>query len=447
MTTIPWKSVQHTLDSTQPIQRTGRVIRMAGLLVEGTLPGAQLGMLATLQIPGIPDGVPAEVVSIGEKTVSLMPLKEVSGITSGTEIRGGSASPSIPVSNGLLGRVVDPWGEPLDDKGPLQALEHYPLYPDVLNPMARNAVDKPMPVGVRTIDSLLTAGEGQRLAIMAGSGVGKSTLLGMMARNSEADVKVIALIGERSREVRHFVEQDLGEEGLKKSVVVAATSNTAAALRIRAARAATAIAEYYRDQGLKVLLLMDSLTRVCMAQRELGLSTGEPPTTRGYPPSAFSIIPQLLERAGPGIGQGSITGFYTVFLEGDDLQDPIGDAIRAVTDGHIVLSRDLADRGRYPAIDVLGSVSRVMGQVTEPGHQKDALLFRKTLADLRSAEELRELGAYQPGAVPKFDHAIGFSEHLWKFQEQGMFETKPYESHLEELQSLSSQMREEGAES
>lgn len=444
MTELPWESIEHTLKKTNPVQLTGRVVRMAGLLVEGTLPGAQLGMLAYIMIAGNEEGIPAEVVSINEKTVSLMPLKEVSGITAGTEIRAGASDPVIPVSTGLLGRVVDGWGEPLDGKGPIQALEHYPLYPDVLNPMARNAVEKPMPVGVRTIDSLLTAGDGQRLAIMAGSGVGKSTLLGMMARYSEADVKVIALVGERSREVRHFVEQDLGEEGLRNSVVVTATSNTAAALRIRTARAATSIAEYFRDQGLSVLLLMDSLTRVCMAQRELGLSTGEPPTTRGYPPSSFAIIPQLLERAGPGTGKGSITGFYTVFLEGDDLQDPIGDAIRAVTDGHIVLSRDLADRGHYPAIDVLASTSRVMNQVTTQQQQEDALSFRKTMANLRSAEELRELGAYQPGAVPHFDHAMGLSQDLWDFQEQRMFDTGSFSEHTEKLNHIANKIRGEG---
>lgn len=444
MTALPWDRIESALERTQSVQKRGRVIRMTGLLVEGTLPGAQLGMLATLEIPGHPEGVPAEVVSIAESTVSLMPLKEVSGITAGTSIRAGSASPSIAVSKDMLGRVLDPWGQPLDTLGPLPSMEQVPLYPEVLNPMARNPVDKPLPVGVRTIDTLLTAGQGQRLAIMAGSGVGKSTLLGMMARNSDADVKIIALIGERSREVRHFIEHDLGEEGLAKSVVIAATSNTAAALRIRAARAATSIAEYFRDQGLKVLLLMDSLTRVCMAQRELGLSTGEPPTTRGYPPSSFAIIPQLLERAGPGIGAGSITGFYTVFLEGDDVQDPIGDAIRAVTDGHIVLSRDLANRGQYPAIDVLGSVSRVMNQVTEEAHQKDALSLRKLLADLKSAEELQELGAYTPGASPRLDHAMKWGEQVWQFQEQPTSETGDYFSYLTQLQELNQKIRDQG---
>ena len=443
MTTLPWDRIESALERTESVQKTGRVIRMTGLLVEGTLPGAQLGMLAHLEIPGNSEDVPAEVVSIGESTVSLMPLKEVSGITAGTPIRAGSASPSIPVSKDMLGRVLDPWGQPLDSLGPLPAMEQVPLYPEVLNPMARNPVDQPLPVGVRTIDTLLTAGQGQRLAIMAGSGVGKSTLLGMMARNSDADVKIIALIGERSREVRHFIEHDLGEEGRAKSVVIAATSNTAAALRIRAARAATSIAEYFRDQGLKVLLLMDSLTRVCMAQRELGLSTGEPPTTRGYPPSSFAIIPQLLERAGPGVGSGSITGFYTVFLEGDDVQDPIGDAIRAVTDGHIVLSRDLANRGQYPAIDVLGSVSRVMNQVTEDAHQQDALTLRKLLADLKSAEELQELGAYSPGSSPRLDHAMKWGEAIWQFQEQRTSETGDYFSFLSELQELNRKIREQ----
>ncbi len=442
MTSLPWNNVEHALATTDPMQLTGQVIRMTGLLVEGSLPGAQLGMLAHLLIQGDQEGVPAEVVSINGKTVSLMPLKEVSGITAGTEIRAGSAEPSIPVSKNLLGRVVDGWGEPMDVKGSIFSMERYPLYPEVLNPMERGLVKEPLPVGVRTIDTLLTSGEGQRVAVMAGSGVGKSTLLGMMARNSDADVKVIALIGERSREVRHFIEEDLGEEGLKKSIVVAATSNTAAALRIRAARTATSIAEYFRDQGLKVLLLMDSLTRVCMAQRELGLSTGEPPTTRGYPPSAFAIIPQLLERSGPGIGKGSITGFYTVFLEGDDLRDPIGDAIRAVTDGHVVLSRRMADQGRYPAIDVLASTSRVMSLVAEEEHKTNALTFRKILADLREAEELRELGAYQPGAVPRYDLAMQFSAQIQGFMEQGMTEEALFDDNKEQLLDIMTAIKE-----
>ena len=269
-----------------------------------------------------------------------------------------------------------------------------------------------LPMGIASIDGMLTCGEGQRLVIMAGAGVGKSTLLGMLARNSDADVTIIALIGERSREVKRFVVHDLGVSGLKRAIVVSATSDQAVALRIRAAYAATSLAEYFRDQGKRVLLLLDSLTRVCMAQRELGLATGEPPTTRGYPPSAFAIIPRLLERAGQGIGGGSITAFYTALLEADDLGDPIGDAIRAVTDGHIVLSRGLAERGHFPAIDVLASTSRVMSDVVDPAHRRAAISVRRLLAELREAQDLVMLGGYKPGSSPRADRALGLEEPL-----------------------------------
>jgi flagellum-specific ATP synthase len=422
MNTLPWTAIGHALEKAEPIRASGRVKRIRGLIVEGTMPGAQLGMLCHIMIDGHPGGIPAEVVALGQDTVSLMPLKSISGITTGTNIQAGTTRPSVGVSPQLIGRVLDGWGKPIDGKGAVHCFQQVPLYPEPLNPMERNPVEHPQPVGIRSVDAMLTCGQGQRLAIMAGSGVGKSTLLGMMARYSDADVKIIALVGERSREVRHFVDVDLGDEGLKRSIVVASTSGEAAAMRIRAARTATALAEYFRDQGLKVLLLMDSLTRVCMAQRELGLSTGEPPTTRGYPPSSFAIIPELLERAGPGTNEGSITGFYTVFLEGDDLNDPIGDAIRAVTDGHIVLSRRLADQGRYPAIDLLSSTSRVMSEVASKEHSSSASIIKRVLADLREAEELQELGAYQPGAVNRYDNAMALRDELVDFQVQSMNE-------------------------
>jgi flagellum-specific ATP synthase len=427
-----------TLNSTPTIRATGMVQRMRGLLVDGTLPGAQLGMLCDILIPGRP--VSAEVVSVREDGVSLMPLQNVAGITAGTEIRSGDTRPTVGVHRAMLGRVLDGWGNPIDNKGPLTCIQRYPLEPDAINPMTRPPVNTAQHVGIRAIDTMLTAGQGQRVAIMAGSGVGKSTLLGMMARYSDADVKVIALIGERSREVRHFVDTDLGPEGLANSVVVAATSNMAAALRIRAARTATSIAEFYRDQGLKVLLLMDSLTRVCMAQRELGLSVGEPPTTRGYPPSAFAIIPTLLERAGTGPKGGSITGFYTVFLEGDDQNDPIGDAVRAVTDGHVVLDRALANRGQYPAIDILSSTSRVMSEVTESKHRRAALIIRKSLANLQEAQELQELGAYEPGNVPRLDRAMQHQEELHALLEQDLEEACNYEHSTTQLMGLANQI-------
>jgi flagellum-specific ATP synthase len=431
------------LESAPTIRATGMVQSMRGLLVDGTLPGAQLGMLCDILIPGRP--VPAEVVSVRENGVSLMPLKGVSGIAAGTEIRAGNTRPTVGVHREMLGRVLDGWGNPIDGKGPLTCIQRYPLEPDAINPMIRPRVTQAQHVGIRAIDTMLAVGRGQRLSIMAGSGVGKSTLLGMMARYSNADVKVIALIGERSREVRHFVDADLGVEGLRNSVVVAATSNMAAALRIRAAKTATAIAEFYRDQGLTVLLLMDSLTRVCMAQRELGLSTGEPPTTRGYPPSAFAIIPTLLERAGTGPIGGSITGFYTVFLEGDDQNDPIGDAVRAVTDGHIVLDRGLANRGRYPAIDILSSTSRVMSEVTSAEHRQAALVIRRSLADLQEAQELQELGAYEQGNVPRLDRAMKHQEGLRALLQQSLDEHCTHEDALSQLSSLVSAIMAEGA--
>ena len=435
------QTLDATLDNTPTIRATGMVQSMRGLLVDGTLPGAQLGMLCDILIPGRP--VSAEVVSVREDGVSLMPLKNVSGIAAGTEIRVGNTQPTVGVHRNMLGRVLDGWGNPIDDKGPLTCIQRSPLEPDALNPMGRPPVNEPQHVGIRAIDTMLSAGQGQRLAVMAGSGVGKSTLLGMMARYSDADVKVIALIGERSREVRHFVDTDLGPEGLANSVVVAATSNMAAALRIRAAKTATAIAEFYRDQGLKVLLLMDSLTRVCMAQRELGLSIGEPPTTRGYPPSAFAIIPTLLERAGTGPNGGSITGFYTVFLEGDDQNDPIGDAVRAGTDGHIVLDRGLANRGRYPAIDVLSSTSRVMSEVATRAHRQEAMVVRRSLADLQEALELQELGAYEPGNVPRLDRAMKHQDAIQSLLLQDLEESVSHEDATNQLSALVASIRQE----
>jgi flagellum-specific ATP synthase len=303
--------------------------------------------------------------------------------------------------------VLDGWGEPIDGLGPIAHREmRMPLDPAPLNPLERGRVDTVLPMGVRAIDGLLTIGAGQRMAILAGAGVGKSTLLGMMCRNTAADVTVIGLIGERGREVKEFVEYDLGADGLRRAVVVAATSDQPGALRIRAAKAAFAVAEFFRDQGKRVLLLLDSLSRVAMAQRELGLAIGEPPATKGYPPSAFAIIPRLLERAGPGTGRGSITALCTTLLEGDDLGDPVGDAVKATTDGHIVLSRAYADRGHFPAIDVLRSVSRVMNNLVTPAQKADAQRIRGLLADYKEVEELATLGAYQRGTVPRFDRAL-----------------------------------------
>jgi len=409
---LPWSHIETALAEVQPISLSGRVVRVSGLVVEATLPRARLGMLCRLMMRGDEEGIPAEVVAIREGSCSLMPLRSVSGITSGTPIEPIEELPAVPVSFQLIGRVIDAWGNPIDGGKRIRALRRYPLQPPPLNPMERSMVQRPLFMGISAIDTLLTCGDGQRSVIMAGAGVGKSTLLGMLAKSSDADVTIIALIGERSREVKRFVVKELGE-GLARAVVVCATSDTAVALRIRAAYAATALAEYFRDQGKRVLLLMDSLTRVCMAQRELGLATGEPPTTRGYPPSAFAIIPRLLERAGQGVdGDGSVTAFYTALLEADDLGDPIGDAIRAVTDGHIVLSRGLAERAHFPAIDVLASSSRVMPDVVDSEHRMAAASVRRLVADLREAQDLVSFGAYKPGDVPRFDRALALEDEL-----------------------------------
>ena len=415
---LPWEEIRSALDAEPPVRLSGRVIRVGGLVLQGLMPGAKMGMMCRLHIPGAVESVPAEVVALRDGEVSLMPLSAVSGITVGTEIEPVDHDPSVPVGDDMVGRVLDGWGRPIDGGAPLRASARYPLQPPPLNPMERGLIERPLSVGIRAVDGMLTCGEGQRLVVMAGAGVGKSTMLGMMARNTEADVTVVALIGERSREVKSFVQQELGVDGLSRSVVVSSTSNTSVALRIRAARTATAIAEYFRDQGLRVLLLMDSLTRVCMAQRELGLATGEPPTTRGYPPSAFAIIPQLLERAGPGVNGGSITAYYTALLESDDLGDPIGDAIKAVTDGHIVLSRKLADSGHFPAIDVLQSTSRVMSEVVSLNHRQAAADMRRVMSNLSEAEELQTFGAYRRGEVPRFDLAMDFGTPLRTYLRQ-----------------------------
>ena len=438
---LPWDEIRSALDAEPPVRLSGRVIRVGGLVLQGLMPGAKMGMMCRLHIPGAVESVPAEVVALRDGEVSLMPLSAVSGITVGTEIEPVDHDPSVPVGDDMVGRVLDGWGRPIDGGAPLRASARYPLQPPPLNPMERGLIERPLSVGIRAVDGMLTCGEGQRLVIMAGAGVGKSTMLGMMARNTEADVTVVALIGERSREVKSFVQQELGPDGLARSVVVSSTSNTSVALRIRAARTATSIAEYFRDQGLRVLLLMDSLTRVCMAQRELGLATGEPPTTRGYPPSAFAIIPQLLERAGPGVNGGSITAYYTALLESDDLGDPIGDAIRAVTDGHIVLSRKLADSGHFPAIDVLQSTSRVMSEVVSLNHRQAAADLRRVMANLSEAEELQTFGAYRRGEVPRFDLAMDFGTPLRTYLRQLSDESTRFEISQEAIMKMVEALR------
>ncbi|MEC8025145.1 MAG: FliI/YscN family ATPase [Myxococcota bacterium] len=438
---LPIPQINDAIKLVRPYRLAGRVTGVSGLLVEGSVPGAQLGMICQLQVAGsnADTSVPAEVVAINQGRVSLMPLGGITGIQAGASIQTTSARPILTVGDGLLGRVLDGWGNPLDGRPLHNTQELYPLDPAPMNPLLRSSITQPLSVGVRAVDGMLTCGMGQRMAILAGAGVGKSTLLGMMCRNTEADVTVIGLIGERGREVKHFIEKDLGPEGLKSAVVVAATSDHAPALRVRAARVATTIAEYFRDQGKRVLLLVDSLSRVAMAQRELGLSVGEPPATKGYPPSAFTIIPRLLERAGPGIGSGSITAFYTTLLEGDDLGDPIGDAVKATTDGHIVLSRALADRGHFPAIDILSSTSRVMNEVVTDEHRSSAMAVRNLIADHREVDELATIGAYQRGTRAEYDTALDAWPHISSYLRQPVEAAVSMNDGIEGLHSLTQQ--------
>lgn len=428
-----------------PLPLLGQVTGVAGLIIQARGPRARVGDLCWLGPPGtLPparrdletaSGLWGEVVGFREGMTLLMPLGDATGLAPGWEVRSLGRPLEVPVGRALLGRVLDGLGHPIDGRGPLAAEAYYPTSQTPPHPLTRQRIQSPLPVGIRAIDGLLTAGRGQRVGIFAGSGVGKSTLLGMMARGTAADVNVIALVGERGREVREFIEGDLGEAGLKRSVVVAATSDQPALVRIKGALLATAIAEFFRDQGLDVLLLMDSVTRLAMAQREVGLAVGEPPTSRGYTPSVFSLLPRLLERAGTAT-RGSITGFYTVLVDGDDMSEPIADAVRGILDGHIVLSRRLAALGQYPAIDVLQSVSRVMRQVANPDHLQAAARFREHLATYREAEDLIAVGAYKQGQSPQIDAALARLPAMQRYLIQGVEERTDFQSALTKLMAI-----------
>lgn len=388
---------------TAPI--AGHVVRVVGLVVESIGPPARVGDVCELRDA---EGrrLPMEVVGFRDGRLLSVPLGDTTGIRPGDRVVVRSAGSSMPVGRALLGRVVDGMGTPIDGKGPLTTSGRAPLKPEALNPLAREPITTPISTGVRAIDGLLTCGRGQRIGLFGGSGVGKSTLLGMMARGTEADVVVLALVGERGREVRSFLEHDLGPGGLERSVVVVSTSDSPPLVRLRAAYGATSIAEHFRAQGLNVLLMMDSVTRFAMAQREVGLAAGEPPTAKGYPPSVFALLPGLLERAGNLRSGGSITAFYSVLVEGDDTNEPIADAVRGILDGHVVLSRDLAARNHYPAIDILQSVSRTMPEVTAARHREKAGHVREWLALLRDSEDLINVGAYVAGSNPRIDTAL-----------------------------------------
>jgi flagellum-specific ATP synthase len=412
---------QRLLDTRSFVRYMGKVTKVVGLTIESEGPETQIGALCNIR-PHRGRPVLAEVVGFRDSHVLLMPIGDMSGIGPGNLVIAADRQLEVGVGPGLLGRVLDGLGNPMDEKGHLAVEKYYPVSNMPPNPMTRPRINQILPMGVKCIDGLLTIGKGQRMGIFAGSGVGKSTLMGMIARNAKADVNVIALIGERGREVRDFLERDLGEEGLKRSVVVVATSDQPALIRLKGALAATSVAEYFRDCGKDVILLMDSLTRFSMAQREIGLATGEPPVTRGYTPSVYAAMPKLLERSGTS-GKGSITGLYTVLVDGDDMNEPITDTARGILDGHIVLSRQLAHRNHYPAIDVLASISRVMTDIADDGHKNSANELRRNLAVYHDAEDLINVGAYVKGSNPEIDRSIELNGAINDFLIQGTSES------------------------
>lgn len=397
--------IKRSLGSSDPVVVQGRIVRATGLVIEASLPRVGLGTACEIRADG-GRVVQAEVVGFNGSTVLLMPFGDMEGICEGCPVVPRASAGEIPVGEALLGRVVDAKMSPIDGGPGLALKERQRLSSPPPSAMGRRRIASPMVLGIRALDACLTLGEGQRMGIMAGPGVGKSVLLGMVARHAKADIIVVGLIGERGREVREFVERDLGPEGLKRSVVVVATGDEPPLVRVRAGMAATAVAEYFRARGKRVMLLMDSLSRIAMAQREIGLAAGEPPTSKGYPPSVFAALPRLVERAGNDSGRGSITALYTVLAEGDDLTDPVTDAARAALDGHIVLSRKLANAGHFPAVDVLSSVSRCMTDITTPAHRDLAATVRDLLAAYREAADLIEVGAYQHGSNPRVDRAL-----------------------------------------
>jgi flagellum-specific ATP synthase len=426
---------KRVIERFDPIIVNGKVSDVIGLVIVSIGPNVSLGEICTIIDRDGNEVCKSEVVGFKEGKVLSIALGEVQNISPSCEIKATGKSFTVNVGMGLLGRVIDGLGNPIDGKGMLNCSNYTTIYKNPPNPLERMRINSPLQTGIRAIDGLLTVGKGQRLGIFAGSGVGKSVTMGMIARNTNADVNVITLIGERGREVREFIEKDLGEEGLKKSVVIVATSDKSALVRMKGAFIGTTIAEYFREQGMDVVLMMDSVTRFAMAQREIGLTVGEPPTTKGYPPSVFAILPKLLERAG-STSKGSITGFYTVLVDGDDMTEPIADAVRSILDGHVVLSRKLANKGQFPAVDPLQSVSRVMPDVVSLEHRKRAIVFNEILATYKEAEDLINIGAYVKGSNPQIDHALSKINLLRGFLKQDMMEKTLYEETISRLNQI-----------
>ena len=435
-TNLSLAKYRHCVDTACTIQAKGKVTDVVGLVIEAQGPVSKLGTVCDIYTKGDCDKITAEVMGFKDSKVLMMPLEEIRGIGPGCPIVARQQRAVIPVGPGLLGRVIDGLGNPIDNKGPIAVEGEYPIYGTPINPLSRRRISKPLDLGIRAVNGLLSVGCGQRMGIFAGSGVGKSVLLGMIARKTAADVNVIALIGERGREVNEFIEKELGEKGLQRSVIVVATSDHLPLIRMRGAFIATAIAEFFRDQGQHVNLMMDSVTRFAMAQREIGLALGEPPTTKGYTPSVFTLLPKLCERAGTSANRGTITGLYTVLVEGDDTNEPIADALRSILDGHINLTRDLANQSHYPAIDILSSISRVMDDIIDPVHRRIANKLKETLAVYRKAEDLINIGAYVAGSNPKIDYAIAMIENINSYLKQDIDETTNFAESISQLAGL-----------
>ena len=436
--TSPWHAHFESLTkqvTSPPVVAAGKLVRGIGLTLEAV--GCQLPVGSQCLVQTIEGEIEAEVVSFGDDITYLMPTEAVRGIVPGSRVMPLNRQSGLPVGMGLLGRVVDGNGQPLDGLGEINAEARAPTTRPPMNPLIRRPINTPMDVGVRAINALNTVGVGQRMGLFAGSGVGKSVLLGMMTRGCEADVVVVGLVGERGREVKEFIHEILTEEERQRAVVVAAPADTSPLMRLKGCETAVTIAEYFRDKGMKVLLLIDSLTRYAMAQREIALAVGEPPATKGYPPSVFARLPALVERAGNGSErQGSITAFYTVLTEGDDLQDPIADAARAILDGHVVLSRTLADSGHYPAIDIEASISRVMPMVVSEEHQLMARRIRQVYSNYKQNQDLISIGAYAKGSDPRIDLAIRAEPAINALLQQGMKQVIPYDESLEGMAAL-----------
>jgi len=432
---ISYDMYAERIDRSRTVKHYGKVSQVVGLVVESRGPTVSIGRMCNIENHDDGTVIKAEVVGFRDNKILLMPYGSINGITPGAIVTSTAEQLRIPVGKELIGRILGGLGQPLDSKGPVTSTVTRPVNGKPIPVLKRARITKPLHTGIKVIDTMTAVGQGQRMGIFAGSGIGKSIMLGMMARGSSADVNVIALVGERGREVREFIERDLGPEGLKKSVVVAVSSDQPALIRIKGAMVATTIAEYFREQGMNVMLLMDSVTRIAMAQREIGLATGEPPATKGYTPSVYAFLPKLLERAG-NTNKGSMTGFYTVLVEGDDMNEPISDAVRSILDGHVSLSRRLASLNQYPAVDCLSSISRLMVDVSTEEEIQLAAKTRELIAIYRESEDLINIGAYVKGSNPKIDRAINKIDGINDFFRQGIFEKTEHAENIARLKAV-----------